>query len=343
MCTVSKKLVNDMLISATAYEILLENIQLFDFGNQRDFESTNGKDIEYRKEMKELRKETENETRITQTRHKEEEQVKLKAEEERRMMEEERRMNERIALEEEMILKKERWLVEEQIRHVQVEHKMRMKEQKCLPEGRYDVAQPVAVEEEKGLSRDSSNVPLIFAEDETYEILKKLKLPKRKHKELSRMLVTKLQRKVNLKASNNFVLVLQHWSFKQEYSQDKRGIGTLAWKLPDFIKRIDIGKVRQSLRERRSRDNESQDEETKEAGQAHRQQKRNFFGESKEGHDFENRDNFIVNQGRNFLLVSDTEPPSYRGSDMCNYSPTNRALISKKVRRRSFDTGAPQS
>ncbi|GFY37065.1 uncharacterized protein TNIN_349781 [Trichonephila inaurata madagascariensis] len=31
------------------------------------------------------------------------------------------------------------------------------------------VAQPVAVEEEKSLSRNSSNVPLISAEDETYE------------------------------------------------------------------------------------------------------------------------------------------------------------------------------
>ncbi|GFX71424.1 retrovirus-related Pol polyprotein from transposon 297 [Trichonephila clavipes] len=34
MCAVSKKPVNDMLISATAYEILLENVQLFDFENQ---------------------------------------------------------------------------------------------------------------------------------------------------------------------------------------------------------------------------------------------------------------------------------------------------------------------
>ncbi|GFY37189.1 hypothetical protein TNIN_300141 [Trichonephila inaurata madagascariensis] len=64
------------------------------------------------------------------------------------------------------------------------------------------------------------------------------------------MSVTKLQRKVNLKASNNIVLVPQHWSFKREYLQGKTGIGKLAWKLPDFIKRIGIGKVRQSLRER---------------------------------------------------------------------------------------------
>ncbi|GFS87662.1 hypothetical protein TNCV_2942431 [Trichonephila clavipes] len=47
-------------------------------------------------------------------------------------------MNERIALEEEMRLKKGRWLVEKQMRHVQEKHKMSRKteEQKCLPEER---------------------------------------------------------------------------------------------------------------------------------------------------------------------------------------------------------------
>ncbi|GFR13290.1 retrovirus-related Pol polyprotein from transposon opus [Trichonephila clavata] len=50
MCAVSMKLVNDMLISATAYEILLENVQLFDFENQRDFECTKGKDIQLESE-----------------------------------------------------------------------------------------------------------------------------------------------------------------------------------------------------------------------------------------------------------------------------------------------------
>ncbi|GFQ97921.1 CCHC-type domain-containing protein [Trichonephila clavata] len=50
MCAVSKKLVSDMLISATAYEILLENVQLFDFENQRDFECTKGKDIQLESE-----------------------------------------------------------------------------------------------------------------------------------------------------------------------------------------------------------------------------------------------------------------------------------------------------
>ncbi|GFY78027.1 CCHC-type domain-containing protein [Trichonephila inaurata madagascariensis] len=248
----------------------IDDLRLVDI---KYFESTKDKDIEFRKEG--LRKETENETRIREAMHKEEEQARLKAEketkavEERRRMEEERRMNERIALEEEMRLKKERWLVEEQIQHVQKEHKMRMTEEQRAAEraqilnGDPDVvAQPVAVEEEKGLSRNSSNVPPISAEDVTYESKEKPKLPKRKLKELSRMSVTKLQQKVKLKASSNIVLVPQYWNFKREYSQDKRGIGKLAWELPGFIKRIGIGKVGQSLRERRSRDNEGQDEET---------------------------------------------------------------------------------
>ncbi|GFS51711.1 CCHC-type domain-containing protein [Trichonephila inaurata madagascariensis] len=52
MCAESKKLVNDMLISATAYEILLENVQLFDFENQRDFEGTKNKNIQLEREKK---------------------------------------------------------------------------------------------------------------------------------------------------------------------------------------------------------------------------------------------------------------------------------------------------
>ncbi|GFU92987.1 hypothetical protein TNCV_2081331 [Trichonephila clavipes] len=67
------------------------------------------------------------------------------------------------------------------------------------------------------------------------------------------MTVAKLQQKVNLKASSNIVLVPQYWSFKRKYSQDKSGIGKLAWKLLDFIKRVGIMKVKQSVRERENR------------------------------------------------------------------------------------------
>ncbi|GFS92028.1 hypothetical protein TNCV_4635561 [Trichonephila clavipes] len=35
-------------------------------------------------------------------------------------------------------------------------------------------------------------------------------------------------------------------------------------------------------------------------------------------------------QGRSYHRLSDTGPPNYRGSNMCNYSPTNRVPISKK-------------
>ncbi|GFY68348.1 hypothetical protein TNIN_28351 [Trichonephila inaurata madagascariensis] len=100
------------------------------------------------------------------------------------------------------------------------------------------VAQPVAVEEEKGLSGDSSNVPLISAEDEIEEP----KLLKKKLKKLSRMTVAELQQKVNLKASSNIIVVPHHWCFKRKYSQDKLGIGEPAWKLSDFIKRVGITK-----------------------------------------------------------------------------------------------------
>ncbi|GFX06326.1 uncharacterized protein TNCV_505451 [Trichonephila clavipes] len=45
------------------------------------------------------------------------------------------------------------------------------------------------------------------------------------------------------------VLIPQHWSFRREYSQDKSGIGKLAGKLTDFIKRDGTVKIRRSSRE----------------------------------------------------------------------------------------------
>ncbi|GFV06003.1 hypothetical protein TNCV_3142941 [Trichonephila clavipes] len=72
-------------------------------------------------------------------------------------------MNERIALEEEMRLKKERWLVEEQMRHVLEENKMRIKaeEQKCLPEERckrMDEKNQLLNEEQERLSDEDMEV-----------------------------------------------------------------------------------------------------------------------------------------------------------------------------------------
>ncbi|GFQ83591.1 splicing factor 3B subunit 2 [Trichonephila clavata] len=141
------------------------------------------------------------------------------------------------------------------------------------------VAQPAIVGEIKGLSRDSSKVPLIPANNEMCEgkevtpvhvirdevkddfnpaILNKetldleydeseeemSKLFKRKLKKLSRKTVAELQQKVNLKASSNIILV-PIIGFK-----DKQGIEKPAWKLLDFIKRVSIMKMRQALQER---------------------------------------------------------------------------------------------
>ncbi|GFY43491.1 hypothetical protein TNIN_42471 [Trichonephila inaurata madagascariensis] len=75
----------------------------------------------------EARRQTENETGIREARHKEDMEARLKAEEEAKEWRKGGRLNKRIALEEEMRLRKERWLVEEQMRHVQEKHKMIMK------------------------------------------------------------------------------------------------------------------------------------------------------------------------------------------------------------------------
>ncbi|GFW98435.1 retrovirus-related Pol polyprotein from transposon opus [Trichonephila clavipes] len=127
----------------------------------------------------------------------------------------------------------------------------------------YAVAQSVVVEKEKEeisvdviKDKDESNPVILSKEridlDENEIEEEKLKLPKRKRKNLSRRIVAELQQKVNLKASSNMVLIPQHWSFRGEYSQDKSGIGKLAWKLSDFIKRDGTVNIRRSSRENRS-------------------------------------------------------------------------------------------
>ncbi|GFW14395.1 uncharacterized protein TNCV_3328081 [Trichonephila clavipes] len=73
---------------------------------------------------------------------------------------------------------------------------------------------------------------MVFDEDEIEEETPKLQ--ERKLKKLSRMTIAKLQQTVDLKASSKIVLTPQHWRFRREYSQDKSGIGKLAWKLTDF-------------------------------------------------------------------------------------------------------------
>ncbi|GFV26851.1 uncharacterized protein TNCV_3455221 [Trichonephila clavipes] len=173
--------------------------------------------------------------RNSMPRHRSEIEAPLETNSGRRAEDGRRRMNERIALEGEIRLKKERWLMEEQMRHIQEKRKMSMKEkQKCLPEER--------------CKRINDKERIDFDEDEIEE---KPKLPKRKRKNLSRMTVAELQQKVNIKASSNMVLIPQNWSFRGEYSQDKSEMGKLAWKLTGFIKRGGTVKIRQSSRENR--------------------------------------------------------------------------------------------
>ncbi|GFU93608.1 hypothetical protein TNCV_3401801 [Trichonephila clavipes] len=116
-----------------------EKIELDEFNNSivcevQTFEKGSCPDIEVSADRgnigNEVRSNLSSETRL-----KVEVEDRLKADDEAKAVEDGRRMNEIIALEEEMRLKNESWLVEEQMRHVQEEHKMSIKaeEQKCLP------------------------------------------------------------------------------------------------------------------------------------------------------------------------------------------------------------------
>ncbi|GFV25034.1 hypothetical protein TNCV_885001 [Trichonephila clavipes] len=55
--------------------------------------------------------------------------------------------------------------------------------------------------------------------------------------------------------------------------------------------------------------------------------------------------NVVSAQWRSYRRINDTGPRSYMGLNMCNYSPTNRALMIEKAPspRRKFDTRLPQN
>ncbi|GFR05007.1 hypothetical protein TNCT_498982 [Trichonephila clavata] len=107
------------------------------------------------------------------------------------------------------------------------------------------VAHPVAIGEEKHLSRDSFNVPLISADDEMYEEKEETSVNVIKDKED----VNPVCVNSNLKISSNVILVPHHSCFKRKNSQDKRGVERHALELLDFIKRFGMRR-RQALRER---------------------------------------------------------------------------------------------
>ncbi|GFX59256.1 hypothetical protein TNCV_4304881 [Trichonephila clavipes] len=137
--------------------------------------------------------------------------------------------------------------------HGQEERKMSMKaeEQKYLQEVSAENEMFEEKEETSGdviKDKDDLNPVILCKEridfDDAEIEEEKPKLSKRKLTNLSRMTVAELQQKVNLKASSNIILIPLHRIFKCEYSQDKGGMEKIAWKLPDFIKRIGIMEVR---------------------------------------------------------------------------------------------------
>ncbi|GFX50421.1 retrovirus-related Pol polyprotein from transposon opus [Trichonephila clavipes] len=239
MCAVSKRLVNDMLVCSSAYEALLENARVQFIHNptnsyvsSRAVEGITAGDPKSISSQEMTRETYPSEIYI--------QSLSKANEEEEKFSDEDLEVTQ--AIEKVLVSKGE---------PIQT----RSTDQ-------YAVAQSVVVEKEKEeisvdviKDKDESNPVILskeridFDEDEIEE--EKLKLPKRKRKNLSRT-VAELQQKVNLKASSNMVLIPQHWIFRGEYSQDKSGIGKLAWKLSDFIKRDGTVNIRRSSRENRS-------------------------------------------------------------------------------------------
>ncbi|GFR29615.1 uncharacterized protein TNCT_301331 [Trichonephila clavata] len=110
------------------------------------------------------------------------------------------------------------------------------------------VARPVAIGEEKHLSRDSFNVPPISADDEMYEEKEETSVDVLKDK--AKEDVNPVCVNSNLKISSNVILVPHHSCFKRKNSQDKRGVERHALELLDFIKRFGIMRRQQALQER---------------------------------------------------------------------------------------------
>ncbi|GFQ97600.1 hypothetical protein TNCT_480131 [Trichonephila clavata] len=140
--------------------------------------------------------------------------------------------HERTALEKEMILGKERCKIMQEQKQVKSE---RAKMLSVDPDA---VARPVAIGEEKHLSRDSFNVPLISADEEMYKEKEETSVNVIKDK--AKEDVNPVCVNSNLKASSNVILVPHHLCFKRKNSLDKRGVERHALELLDFIKRFDI-------------------------------------------------------------------------------------------------------
>ncbi|GFY71233.1 uncharacterized protein TNIN_450901 [Trichonephila inaurata madagascariensis] len=114
------------------------------------------------------------------------------------------------------------------------------------------VAEPVTVEEKKGLPRNSSSEPLISADEMSEIEVEKSKLSKRKLKKSGRMTVEVkpiVCENSTFKGSSNVIFVQCHLCFKHNYSQVKRGVEKPERKLP-FIQRFSVMRRRPTMRKR---------------------------------------------------------------------------------------------
>ncbi|GFQ98123.1 uncharacterized protein TNCT_390351 [Trichonephila clavata] len=146
------------------------------------------------------------------------------------------------------VFEKEMRLKTERCKIMQEQRQFKSERAKMLSVDPDAVARPVAIGEEKHLSRDSFNVPPISADDEMYEEKEETSVDV--IKDIAKEDVNPVCVNSNLKISSNVILVPHHSCFKRKNSQDKRGVERHALELLDFIKRFGIMRRRQALRER---------------------------------------------------------------------------------------------
>ncbi|GFR11394.1 uncharacterized protein TNCT_201833 [Trichonephila clavata] len=146
------------------------------------------------------------------------------------------------------VFEKEMRLKTERCKIMQEQRQFKSERAKMLSVDPDAVARPVAIGEEKHLSRDPFNVPIISADEEMYKEKEETSVNVIKDK--AKEDVNPVCVNSNLKASSNVILVPHHSCFNRKNSLDKRGVEKHALELYDFIKRFGIMRRRQALRER---------------------------------------------------------------------------------------------
>ncbi|GFR27517.1 uncharacterized protein TNCT_584931 [Trichonephila clavata] len=146
------------------------------------------------------------------------------------------------------VFEKEMRLKTERCKIMQEQKQFKSEQAKILSVDPDAVAQPVAIGEEKDLSRDSFNVLPISDDDEMHEEKEETSVDVIKDK--TKEDVNPVCVNSNSKISSNIILVPHHSCFKRKNSQDNQGVERHALELLDFIKRFGIMRRSQALRER---------------------------------------------------------------------------------------------